>query len=65
VRGEIRIRASPTVHSCMCRMQEERTEVIEKMLQQREVDHYALNSKRMEHFWYCTMSAVTHILTDT
>ena len=33
------------------RMQEERMEVIKNMLQQREVDHYALNAKRMEHFW--------------
>lgn len=35
-----------------CRMQNERMELIKKMLQQREVDHYALNSKRIEHFWY-------------
>lgn len=39
-------------------MQEERMELIKKMLQQREVDHYALNSKRMEHFWF----AVTYKL---
>lgn len=35
-----------------CRMQQERMEVVKEMLQQREVDHHALNSKRMEHLWY-------------
>ena len=33
------------------RMQMERLELVKKMLQQREVDHHALNSKKMEHLW--------------
>lgn len=33
------------------RMQMERLEVVKRMLQQREVDHHALNTKRMEHLW--------------
>ena len=34
------------------RLQDERLEVIKKMLQQREADHAALNDKRMEQLWY-------------
>ena len=34
-------------------------EVVQKMLQQREVDHHALNSKRMEHYW-CVPSINLH-----
>lgn len=34
------------------RLQEERLEVICQVLKQREVDHQALNDKRLEYLWY-------------
>ena len=33
------------------RLQDERMEVLKTMLYQREVDHQALNDKRLEHLW--------------
>ena len=33
------------------RVQNERMEVLKKVLQQREVDHQALNDRRLEHLW--------------
>ncbi len=33
------------------RLQDERLEVLQSMLKQREVDHQALNDKRLEHLW--------------
>lgn len=47
------------VYMCACimcmymcaSMQKERMDVIKQLMRQREVDHYALNSKRMQHFW--------------
>ena len=39
-------------HTHTCRLQNERMQVLKKMLQQREVDHQALNDKRLEHLWY-------------
>lgn len=33
------------------RLQDERLEVVKKLLQQREADHAALNDKRMEQLW--------------
>ena len=32
-------------------IQEERMELLRKMLQQREVDYQAINNKRIEHIW--------------
>lgn len=33
-------------------LHKERTELLRQLLQQREVDHQALNDKRLEHLWY-------------
>ena len=33
------------------RIQDERLEIVKKLLQQREADHAALNDKRMEQLW--------------
>ena len=32
-------------------IQEERLELLKRMLQQREVDYQAINDKRIEHYW--------------
>ena len=32
-------------------LQKERMELLKQALQQREVDHQALNDKRLEHLW--------------
>lgn len=34
------------------RLQDERMELIKKLLQQRETDHAALNDRKMEQLWY-------------
>ena len=33
-------------------LQNERLKLLKEALQQREVDHQALNDKRLEHLWY-------------
>ena len=33
-------------------LHKERIELLKQLLKQREVDHQALNDKRLEHLWY-------------
>jgi len=43
------------------RLQDERLEIIKKLLQQREADHSALNDKKMEQLWCVTFSIGNNI----
>lgn len=41
-------------------IQEERMDLLKKLLEQREVDYEALNDKRLEHLW---LVIITHVHT--
>lgn len=41
-----------SINSNYFRLQDERMELIKKLLQQRETDHAALNDRKMEQLWY-------------